>query len=85
MRLILSASFFNQDQKLFIARGTEQRRFNYPPPVQSRLSRDEGFDFLNHSFMNCRIANHACASIRFGFARFELRFEERDDTTPWPE
>ena len=85
MRLILLASFFNQHQKFFIARRAKQRRRDHATPAQVLPGRDKGLQFLKHSFMDGRVANHTRASVRFRSAGFELRFKERDDFTSWPD
>src|SRR5882757_3000887 len=75
MRLILSACFFNQHQKFFVARRADERRFRHTAPGQFRLRGDEHFQFLQHAFVDGRIADDAAALVHFRFARLELRFD----------
>jgi hypothetical protein len=42
------------------------------------LGPDESAEFREHTLMNRRIGDHAPAAIRFFTARFELRFDQRD-------
>src|SRR5271154_1713201 len=69
MRLILSACFFNQHQKFFVARRAEQRRFRHAAPLQIILRGDKLFQFLQHAFVDGRIADDAAAFVHFRLAR----------------
>src|ERR1700709_1063528 len=80
-RLILSASFFKQHQKFFVSRRPEQRRFRDPAPVQDRFPRDKLLQLAQHPLMNRRVGDDSLTFIHLGLARFELRFDERDDVT----
>src|SRR6185312_14811580 len=84
-RLILSASFFNQHQKFFITRRSQQRRFGDAAPAQSRIARDKLLQFAQHALVNRRVRNHAFALVDFRFARFKLRFNQRHDVTQRPQ
>jgi len=82
-RLIWSAVFFNQHQKFFVARGTEQGGFNHIPPAKARLRRDKFSQFRQDPFMDGDVANDAAAPVGFGFTGFKLGFDERDDFSLW--
>src|ERR1035437_358145 len=81
MRLILSASFFNQCQKFFVACRAEQRRFRDAAPAQPCLLRHKFFQLAQHALMHRRIGDDARALVRLGLACLELRFDQRDDFT----
>ena len=79
MRLILSACFFNQHQKFFVAGRAEQRRFNHTAPAQAGLRGDKFAQFVQHAFMHRRVGDDAAALVGLGLAGLELRFDERDN------
>src|ERR1043166_1419536 len=81
IRAIFLASFFNPHQKFLIARRPQQRRFHQPAPAQCALSRDKFLNLAQHPRMDRGVADHARPAVRLRLARFELRFDERDDTT----
>ena len=54
-RLNLSVAFFNQNQKFFVARRAEQRRFRHATPMQISLRGDECFQFFQHTFVDGRV------------------------------
>src|SRR5471030_1249243 len=61
MRFILSACFFNQHQKFFVARRSEQRRFRDAAPSQIFFRGDKYFQFFQHALMHGGIRDDAPA------------------------
>src|SRR5688572_11407392 len=73
---ILSPVLFNQYEKFFVTRRAEQWRLHYSAPFYFSYFAYKLLQFPQHSGVNFRIRDHACASIRLFLARFELGLDE---------
>ena len=85
MRRMDLASFFNEGEEFAVACGAKQRRRGHRPPGQLRNRAGEFLEFANHPLVNRRVGDDAGTLVGLCFACFELGFNQRDDSTCWPQ
>src|ERR1043166_635330 len=72
---ILSATLFNQHQKFFVPRRTQQRRLNHAAPFHFAYFQNKLLQFPQDTRMNHRIGDHTFAAISLILSGFELRLD----------
>ncbi len=74
--------FFQSAPKILYCQRGRAAAIPSRPPIQIHPS-DEGFEFLQHSFVDGRITDDTATFVHFRFTRFKLRFDERDNFAVW--